>query len=209
MSEIQPLPPATLIAGLRPDTCLGYANTLFWRGRETPAENLRAFADVVRWAGGNAGLGPEGAEAWLRWAQDHDAATRILFAEAITLREALYRMFSALAAGIPVTDADLAALNRAMAEAPPRRQLARSDGTCAWHIEPEAFCAPALLAPALWTAADLLARGNPARVRQCANPQCLWLFLDESKNGARRWCDMTSCGNRAKARRHYLKHKKV
>jgi predicted RNA-binding Zn ribbon-like protein len=33
----------------------------------------------------------------------------------------------------------------------------------------------------------------------------MWLFVDESKNGTRRWCDMTACGNRAKARRHYLR----
>jgi predicted RNA-binding Zn ribbon-like protein len=35
----------------------------------------------------------------------------------------------------------------------------------------------------------------------------VWLFIDASKNATRRWCDMASCGNRAKARRHYLKLK--
>jgi predicted RNA-binding Zn ribbon-like protein len=50
-------------------------------------------------------------------------------------------------------------------------------------------------------------KGEHRRVRRCANEKCLWLFVDESKNGTRRWCDMTACGNRAKARRHYLKIK--
>ena len=40
-------------------------------------------------------------------------------------------------------------------------------------------------------------------VRRCANPACVLLFLDVSKSGRRRWCDMTTCGNRAKAAAHY------
>jgi len=59
----------------------------------------------------------------------------------------------------------------------------------------------------LWSAADLLLKGDPARIRQCANEKCRWVFLDVSKAGARRWCTMNSCGNRAKAHRHYHKAK--
>jgi predicted RNA-binding Zn ribbon-like protein len=47
-----------------------------------------------------------------------------------------------------------------------------------------------------------LAGGNPERVRICANDTCRWLFYDESRAGRRRWCDMATCGNRAKAARH-------
>ena len=67
--------------------------------------------------------------------------------------------------------------------------------------------APGLLAPVLWSAADLATRADRRRVRRCANDACLWLFIDESKAGTRRWCDMSSCGNRAKSRRHYLRTK--
>jgi predicted RNA-binding Zn ribbon-like protein len=45
------------------------------------------------------------------------------------------------------------------------------------------------------------------RLRHCLNDQCGWLFMDDSKNGSRRWCSMRSCGNRAKAQRHYLRSK--
>lgn len=41
------------------------------------------------------------------------------------------------------------------------------------------------------------------RVEVCPSDGCGWLFLDESKNRRRRWCSMETCGNRAKARRHY------
>ncbi|HEY6057581.1 MAG TPA: ABATE domain-containing protein [Candidatus Limnocylindrales bacterium] len=41
-----------------------------------------------------------------------------------------------------------------------------------------------------------------ARFRICANDRCRWAFYDTSRTGVRRWCDMSSCGNRAKAARH-------
>ncbi len=44
---------------------------------------------------------------------------------------------------------------------------------------------------------------DPGRVRRCANPDCVLLFYDSTKSGTRRWHDMTTCGNRAKAAAHY------
>jgi predicted RNA-binding Zn ribbon-like protein len=44
---------------------------------------------------------------------------------------------------------------------------------------------------------------RPERLRKCANPDCVLWFLDTTRSGTRRWCSMTACGNRLKARRHY------
>jgi predicted RNA-binding Zn ribbon-like protein len=55
------------------------------------------------------------------------------------------------------------------------------------------------------SALSLLPPARSARIRICAN--CRWLFLDESRNRSRVWCDMTVCGNRQKARRHYGRRK--
>jgi len=57
------------------------------------------------------------------------------------------------------------------------------------------------------TIADELATGRPDRFRVCANDQCRWAFFDSSPTGRRRWCDMQTCGNRAKAARHRAKLK--
>lgn len=43
------------------------------------------------------------------------------------------------------------------------------------------------------------------RLKICPGDTCGWLFLDETKNARRTWCSMQSCGNRAKAARHYAK----
>ncbi|MFB7506930.1 CGNR zinc finger domain-containing protein [Streptomyces broussonetiae] len=62
-----------------------------------------------------------------------------------------------------------------------------------------------------WLAArsylQLLERA-PERIRSCAGGGCILHFFDTSRNGTRRWCSMASCGNRAKASRHYARSKK-
>jgi predicted RNA-binding Zn ribbon-like protein len=52
-----------------------------------------------------------------------------------------------------------------------------------------------------------VAEGDAGRYRICANDECRWVFYDESRAGRRRWCDMSSCGNRAKAARHRARKK--
>jgi len=47
-----------------------------------------------------------------------------------------------------------------------------------------------------------VSQGHPERLRICANDECRWVFHDTSPTGRRKWCDMTTCGNRAKAARH-------
>jgi predicted RNA-binding Zn ribbon-like protein len=48
-------------------------------------------------------------------------------------------------------------------------------------------------------------RHDPGRIRRCAGPACVLLFLDVSKSGRRRWCDMAVCGNRAKVAAHHAR----
>ncbi|MBA2489459.1 MAG: CGNR zinc finger domain-containing protein [Chloroflexi bacterium] len=53
-----------------------------------------------------------------------------------------------------------------------------------------------------------VSQGDPARLRICSNDDCRWVFHDPSPSGRRRWCDMSTCGNRAKAAR-YRERKKL
>jgi predicted RNA-binding Zn ribbon-like protein len=52
-----------------------------------------------------------------------------------------------------------------------------------------------------------LVAGHPERIRICDNDTCRWVFYDTSRTGRRRWCDMATCGNRAKAARHRARAK--
>jgi predicted RNA-binding Zn ribbon-like protein len=70
------------------------------------------------------------------------------------------------------------------------------------HAETPVNDALAVIAEAI---VDELASGRPERFRVCANDSCRWTFFDSSPTGRRRWCDMATCGNRAKAARHRAK----
>ena len=195
---------APLVMVVREELCLDYANTRYWRGSEAPTETLHRFDDLLEWLARTADPAPLVATA-RAWARDA-AAVPELFAQAIAVREAIYGIFSGLAAGEPVADRDLGRLNQALAEAPARRRIARrGDDGYGWQADIGDISAATLLAPVLWSAAELLLNAPQRRIRRCANDRCLWLFVDTSKSGTRRWCDMSSCGNRAKAARHYSK----
>lgn len=174
-----------------PDLCLEFANTRYWRGQATPTETLNAPADLATWV--KAPKTPVQQE----------------FEQALALRETLHRLFDAVAQGKAPASRDFEALNVALAAAPARATLKRGKEGFDWDLDTKSGTALALLAPVLWSAGDLLASAKLAKVRRCANPECLYLFLDESRAGKRRWCMMSSCGNRAKARRHYHKSKQT
>jgi hypothetical protein len=53
----------------------------------------------------------------------------------------------------------------------------------------------------------LMDRREWERLKMCPAHDCGWLFIDETKNSRRRWCSMETCGNRAKATRHYARQK--
>ena len=189
------------------DLCLTYANTLYWRGSQTPTEELHALADVLSWAGKVGGVDPATIGRFGTFWDAHPRAAAPAFAAAIDLRETLYRIFAALASGRNPPVEDLARLNAALQAAPARTRLRQENGAFVWDLEVTEPAIPALLAPVLWSAADLVAGPRRPRVRRCGNDRCLYLFLDDSKSGNRRWCSMSSCGNRAKAHRHYVKHR--
>jgi predicted RNA-binding Zn ribbon-like protein len=65
--------------------------------------------------------------------------------------------------------------------------------------------------PAVMAAVNLLDLLDqaPDRIRQCQHPACVLWFYDTTRNETRRWCSMATCGNRAKAHRHYDRVKKT
>ncbi len=188
-SEAVPAPDA--------DLCLSFANTRYWRGGPAPTEDLRTPDDLLGWAATAERLPPALLKRCIR------GAVATLFSDAIALRETIFRCFAATASGRDPAESDLAALNAALMAAPARRFVRAG----AWDIGTPEPSANLLLAPALWSAADLLVSRQLSRVRSCANPACGWLFLDDSKSANRRWCSMSACGNRAKAHRHYQRQK--
>ncbi|MEU2776394.1 ABATE domain-containing protein [Streptomyces sp. NPDC007162] len=174
--------------------CLDFANTLRSRWRPTPEETLR---------------GPDDLMGWLRQARllapgTTDAATAAILLSARRLRESVDRAVLAVAAGRLPASGDVTMLNRSAAAAPrPALQLVITED----RLEP-AGTAPLAADPTLalaliaQDAVDLLLSTEIRRVRVCGADRCALRFLDRSPARNRRWCSMSRCGNRTKARLH-------
>ncbi|MHB8945975.1 MAG: CGNR zinc finger domain-containing protein, partial [Bacillota bacterium] len=116
------------------------------------------------------------------------------------LRALIKRMVDRLGEGRAPADRDLAALDRVLARGPEVIRLTRdADGYHQGSV-PLRQDWDWVLARIAASFADLLTHGEPERVKVCENPDCGWVFYDESKNRTRRWCE-DACGNLMKVRR--------
>jgi predicted RNA-binding Zn ribbon-like protein len=193
--------------------CLDFANT--WSDRDRPEKDrLTGYPSLLAFARQAGILGAEDARELEAGAVSDPSAARAVWRAARSLRESLYRLFSSQAAGREAADSDLAALNLALGDALRHSRIERRHPPAAgrgsraplyawgWAPAPGRSLAAPLRAIAR-NAAELLTSEELPRVRECAGDHCTWLFLDRSRSRSRRWCSMDSCGNRAKARRHY------
>lgn len=182
--------------------CLDFANTVEPRFRADGHDWIGNFDDLVRWAL-YAGMLTRQQESRLKnSASQHPRTARQAFTSAITLREAIYRTFSALVDQSTPDQADLDLLRDGYAEAIQHQRLTVEHGRAhtAWEAGDEL---DQITWPISRDAFELLTRGPLGRIKRCPAEQggCAWLFIDGSKNGSRRWCSMRDCGNRVKSRR--------
>jgi predicted RNA-binding Zn ribbon-like protein len=188
--------------------CLDFINTLDDRFSGAPKELLPGYIDLVHFGEESGALTHQQADRLSgKSVQKQDVAERAR-AHALRMREAMFEVFWAIVQKKPVPRAELSVLNGYVHKAAQHASLVPSKHHFEWKFElsEEDFEAP--LWPIASSAADLLASDELQYVRRCASKTCEWLFLDESKNHRRRWCDMTKCGNRAKFQRFYSRKKK-
>jgi predicted RNA-binding Zn ribbon-like protein len=197
-----PLAEKELVGGA---LCLDFANTVGQHAPEVLSEWLHGYDDLAWWAHRASMVDDDGARALFDAARARpDEAARV-FERAVALREAIYRLFSAAGAGEDVSADDLARLNDELARALPHLRVVRAGEGFGYAWEGDGL--DRMLWPVVRSAAELLTEGDLSRIGECAGEHCQWLYLDTSRNHSRRWCVMSDCGNRAKARRHYHRTK--
>ncbi|MDQ6771922.1 MAG: ABATE domain-containing protein [Candidatus Dormibacteraeota bacterium] len=184
---------------------LNFVNTVDDRLDARPVEHLSSYAALVAWcryagavdeaeAGRLAKLAGKGGDAAL--------------ARSTQVREALYSVLAAVIERRPAAQAELKVVNRALADllGPP---LVSADGP---DLRLAAVGEAGLdlntpLRRVLRSAVDLASRADIRLVRQCAAPDCSFLFLDTTKSHNRRWCRSGGCGTRNRFRRYYARHR--
>jgi predicted RNA-binding Zn ribbon-like protein len=194
--------------GVGGSLALDFVNTLDWRLREEPVELLRSYADLLRWARSAGVLDAREARTLSAWGEDHPRAAAQALAAAIRIREETAAIFQEISQGKGAPEGPLARLAEACREESAGRTLRARGRTVDWTWG----AGPATPARPAWAAAldaaRLLTAPDRDRVRQCADAQCGWFFVDVSRNRSRRWCTMRGCGNRNKARSFYRRRKR-
>jgi predicted RNA-binding Zn ribbon-like protein len=169
-------------------------------------DGLNDFERFVRWLEGALLLDAERAASMRRRAHQQPAGALAVLGDARRVRTVLRTLAERGFASHDVRSEALAEINRVLGRSAGTRRLERSgDGSFMRTFVPVGDAFAGLLIPIVESAADALILGELVRVRRCADPRCGRVFQDETKNGRRRWCDMATCGNRAKAARHRMK----
>jgi predicted RNA-binding Zn ribbon-like protein len=169
---------------------------------------LRDFDTFVAWLESAAVLDAERAQGIRRRAQQQPAGASATLVDARRVRATL-RLLAERGVGGPQVRLDaLAEINRVLGRsAGTRRVELRPDGSYSRSFVPVGDAFAGLMIPIVESAADAMILGELGRVRRCADSRCPRVFFDRTKNGRRRWCDMSTCGNRAKAARHRARQK--
>lgn len=188
------------------DASLDLVNTVDWTSKGLVNERITGYQGLARWAEGAGVVSASQAEVLVAAARSRPDEAEAACEEARRLRAQLQRLYRAVVDG---TDSGRAwdAFNEQLAAVLPRLRLAPrppgEDGPAAagwvWLGREERL--DSLLWPVVRAAAELLASEEARQVQICDGPDCGWMYVDRSRNGLRRWCEMKTCGTAAKSRR--------
>lgn len=171
---------------------------------------LRDFGALVRWLVERGVVDLERAAGLSRRALLQPAAASATLIDARRVRGALRTLSERGATSGRVREEAMGEINRVLGRSTGTRRLdQRDDGEFVRVFVPTGDAFAGLMIPIVESAADALVIDELPRVRRCAEPRCSRVFLDTSRNGTRRWCDMGTCGNRAKAARHRARARAV
>lgn len=171
---------------------LDLTNTVFDRANPAPDnELLKTPSDVFTWC---ASVGLIANVPALP-----DSEARVLIDQVRSVREHAWAVFDAVARNQPVPTTPFGAL-LALSGTGVRSGHLRHIDADLHHLVADGAAPGALPAALSLLAVQALFTLPAERVRACG--RCGWLFLDDSRGGRRRWCSMSTCGNREKASRH-------
>jgi predicted RNA-binding Zn ribbon-like protein len=183
--------------------CLDFINTIDNRKRKESVDYLDSYAGLLKWYQHAGTLSPKILHTLERLGKDYPQKAAMVFEKSIRLRELLHQLFVAVAGGRKPAAADLLQFNSYLSEAFANLEMTWQEGNGKLI-----FNAPALEQVYWWlvkSAVELYTSGRQAAIKEC--PSCGWLFLDNSRNGSRKWCSMSTCGDVDKVTRR-IKNRK-
>ncbi|WP_025618839.1 CGNR zinc finger domain-containing protein [Salinispora cortesiana] len=190
--------PRDLVGG---DLVLDLVNTVTTRNAE-PVDWLDGYARLLDWAELTGAFPAADLAQLLSETAAHPRAAECALAHVKTLRESLCELLTATVFGQTPPPGALASLQTQWRRAVGSACLQPVDEHITPAVTVEASGFDYLTHALALHAVRLLEDVPLSRLRVCAGRQCGWFYLDTSKAGRRRWCDMATCGNAEKTRRH-------
>lgn len=194
--------PADFVGG---DPALDFINTVSGRDQDAPRDRLDGYPRLLEWAAHANLLPGRVLRSLAQQAQAHPAEAAAAVGRAKRLRESMFAVVAAVAAGKAPARSELELLRKAWLAGSEAHRLTWQGGRVALAIDPAAAPLDLVCVMAAWSLVERVLKAPMERLRVCAGTDCAWTFLDTSKAGRRRWCDMAVCGNAAKSRRHYAR----
>lgn len=127
--------------------------------------------------------------------------------ELLAFREQLRMMVHRYVLGEPVSERDLESLNPVLADGPVIRQAILREGVILTEEVPLRSDWRQIRAEVAASFVRTLKEGEPSRIRICDNPDCGWIFYDDTRNRTKKYCEDKTCGNLMKVRRFRAKKK--
>ena len=184
------------------ETAFDFLNTIELEDG-APVERLTSLDDAIDWL---AGHGVIGDRTWFAAPARTVGGRSSALARLIDARTALRDVAHAVAHDRAPDYEAIAVVNHTLGARERIQLVAADDGVRLGHTH-VGDSIDDVLARIAEPIVREIGAGHDDRIRICANDTCRWIFYDESRAGQRRWCDMATCGNRAKARRHRERQK--
>ena len=181
---------------------LDFINTVTGRD-ESPRDWLDSYERLLDWAARVQLLPDRNLKALRQEARRSPTAAGGALARAKLLRESLFALVSALVRGSVAPKSALALLQRHWVAGTEFHELRLEDSRLVAKVPADAGNLDLVAALIAYRIVERVLPAPPHRLRMCQGTNCSWVFLDTSKAGGRRWCDMAVCGNAAKSRRFY------
>ena len=184
-----------------------FVNTVNTRKPAPEFEYLKTFEDVLEWSAKVGSVDDEKLNALRKYAAQKPENSLAALQDVIETREMLYELFSSIATGNVPGEAVIAAFNRRLSFAFQRINIVFGPERAAFRFGDDDLFPGEPLLPVLKSASEIVTNQDFARIKEC--PRCGWLFLDSTKNGKRKWCDMNVCGSREKSLEYYYRKTKA
>ena len=184
------------------DAALDFVNTVTGRD-QSPRDWLDSYPRLLEWAAFVHLLPKRVLRALVKKAKKEPAAAAIALTRAKVLREALFELVTRIVSRRAPKKSGLALLRKHWIGGLKAHELRFSDGRVLVDLRDDALDFDLIASTVAYRMVQKVLPLPMDRLRICQGPNCSWVFIDSSKGGRRRWCDMADCGNAAKSRRFY------